>query len=322
MDRRTFLQLAAGGLAAGALGGCASHGERGDAALTISAAEFHASRRFAATSFGNVAYIERGSGDAALFVHGFPLNGFQWRGAVMRLSPYRRCIAADSLALGYTEPADGVNITPQIQALMLAELLDRLGVGSVDLIANDSGGAVAQLFLMRYPQRVRTLLLTNCDTENDSPPPLVVPVIQAGRAGTFADDQIGRQLADKNLARSKDGIGGLCYTYAGDPSDEVIDCYFTPLVSTPRRKALLNAYAANFDPSPLVGVEAVLRRCTAPARIVWGTGDVIFAQASADYLDRSFGNSRGVRRVPGAKLFYPEEFPDLIAEEARNLWGV
>jgi hypothetical protein len=26
--------------------------------------------------------------------------------------------------------------------------------------------------------------------------------------------------------------------------------------------------------------------------------------------------------VEGAKLFFPEEFPDLIAEEARRLWGV
>jgi haloalkane dehalogenase len=27
-------------------------------------------------------------------------------------------------------------------------------------------------------------------------------------------------------------------------------------------------------------------------------------------------------RVPGAKLFFPEEFPDLIADEARSLWGL
>ena len=27
-------------------------------------------------------------------------------------------------------------------------------------------------------------------------------------------------------------------------------------------------------------------------------------------------------RVDGAKLFFPEEYPDLIAGEARRLWGV
>ena len=37
--------------------------------------------------------------------------------------------------------------------------------------------AVAQLFVTRYPERVRTMLLTNCDVEPDSPPPAVLPVI-------------------------------------------------------------------------------------------------------------------------------------------------
>jgi hypothetical protein len=57
-----------------------------------------------------------------------------------------------------------------------------------------------------------------------------------------------------------------------------------------------------------------------PTRIVWGTADNIFSQASPDYLDRTLGNSRGVRRIPGAKLFFPEEMPELIAEEATRLW--
>jgi len=59
-----------------------------------------------------------------------------------------------------------------------------------------------------------------------------------------------------------------------------------------------------------------------PTRIVWGTADNIFSQASPDYLDRTLGNSRGVRRVPGAKLFFPEEMPELIAKEAMMLWKV
>jgi hypothetical protein len=29
-----------------------------------------------------------------------------------------------------------------------------------------------------------------------------------------------------------------------------------------------------------------------------------------------------VRRIEGAKLFFPEEMPDVIAEEALKLWGI
>jgi haloalkane dehalogenase len=54
---------------------------------------------------------------------------------------------------------------------------------------------------------------------------------------------------------------------------------------------------------------------------VWGTGDIHFAPAWADWLDRTLPGSRGVRLVEGAKLFFPEEYPDLLAEEALVLWS-
>jgi len=43
------------------------------------------------------------------------------------------------------------------------------------------------------------------------------------------------------------------------------------------------------------------------------TGDTIFSPASVP-------RSQGVRRVEPAKVFFPEEMPDIIAEEARRLW--
>ena len=128
--------------------------------------------------------------------------------------------------------------------------------------------------------------------------------------------------SDKTLARSKTGLGGLTYTFPDQLTDEAIDYYLGPLVSSPQRKHLANAYAVGLDPNPLAGIESALKQSMVPTRILWGTGDDIFSQAMPDYLDRTFGNSRGVRRVPGAKLFWPEEFPDVIAEEAQLLWGI
>ena len=128
--------------------------------------------------------------------------------------------------------------------------------------------------------------------------------------------------ADKTLARSAEGIGGMCYADATHPTDEAIECYFGPLVSSPHRKALVHAYVMALERNVLEGIEPALRRCEVPTRIVWGAADAIFSAESPDYLDRTFGASRGVRRLAGRKLFWPEELPDVIAEEARQLWGV
>ncbi|WP_246193072.1 alpha/beta fold hydrolase [Pseudoxanthomonas yeongjuensis] len=326
MHRRQFMRMTAGLAAFGAVSGILPGIARASIEATtttesgaLDAAAFHAARKFVATPFGRIAMVERGTGDAALFLHGFPLNGFQWRGALERLSPHRRCIAPDFLGLGYTEVAAGQDVAPAAQVGMLAALMDELSIDRADLVANDSGGAVAQLFLARYPQRVRSLLLTNCDTEIDCPPPALKPVIELARDGQFVTQWLAPWLADKALARSPQGLGGMTFTFPAKLADETIDMYLGPLVRDPVRT---HAYAVALDSNVLAGVEAALARNDVPARIVWGTGDTIFSPASPIYLERTLADSRGVRRVQGAKLFFPEEFPDLIAEEARKLWRI
>jgi haloalkane dehalogenase len=326
MDRREFIYLSVGAIAVGALNARQRHSRDSRPASTnspkeMTVAQFHSAQKFANTDQGRIAYIERGDGPIALFLHGFPLNSFQWRGVIPQLSAMRRCIAPDFLALGYTEVANGQSVAPQAQLDMLVQFLDKLSIGAVDLIANDSGGAIAQLFVARHPNRIRSLLLTNCDTEPDSPAAAVLPVIELARTGKFADEWLVPWLADKALARSEKGLGGQCYTNSAHPTDAAIATYLGPLVSSPRRKALTNAYATALSPNPLTGIEQALKRCDTPARIVWGMADKIFSQGSPDYLDRTLSKSRGVRRLQEAKLFFPEEMPDVIVEEAIQLWS-
>jgi len=326
MQRRQFL-TAATGLATLAAAGADAGAAWAEGALpraeddARAARAWNADRRHLPTRFGDIAYVERGAGPVALFLHGFPLNGFQWRGAFDRLSSHRRCIAPDSMGLGFTRVAPGQGVTPSDQANMLAAFLDALKIATVDLVANDSGGAVAQIFVTRFPDRVRTLLLTNCDVEPDSPPPALQPVLALAREGTYPDQWLVPWFKDPKLARSPEGFGGMCFSDPSQPTDAAIAMYFGPLVATAASKALVNAYTLGLDPNPLAGIEASLRRCAVPTRIVWGMADDIFDKRSPDYLAAILPNAKGVRRLPKAKLFWPEEYPDVVAEEALRLWG-
>jgi pimeloyl-ACP methyl ester carboxylesterase len=265
--------------------------------------------------------VERGSGPAALFVHGFPMNGFQWRGSLERLSRQRRCIAPDFIGLGYTEAPDQTDLSPQAQTDMLAAFLDGLSIPAVDLVATDSGGTIAQLFVVQHPSRVRTMLLTNCDVHENSPPAQMHNSIESARAGRY-DQKMQRHLDDRVYARSPQGIGGSAYVDPNNFTDEAIDCYFKPLVSSPLRRTQLNRHLAAFEPNPLLAIEPELRRCTVPTRMLWGTADQLFPVVWAEWLDRTIPGSRGVRLVQGGRLFWPEELPDLVAQEARALWDV
>ncbi|MES2055203.1 MAG: alpha/beta hydrolase [Pseudomonadota bacterium] len=324
-DRRSFLKLTTGAIGTMVLSGLASHSWAHSgpvSADSLHVKEYNRIRRFVALPAGRVAYVEAGAGPVALFLHGFPLNSFQWRHAIERLSMHRRCVAPDFLALGYTEVARGQDVGPMAQMAMIVSLLDKLGIKDVDLIANDSGGAIAQLLMVHYPDRVRTLLLTNCDSEIDCPPPALTPVIELSKKGRYADGWLVPWQADPVLARSSTGFGGMCFSDPTQPTDEAIATYFTPLIATPQRKRLIEAYAIALEQNALAGISTDLRRSTVPTRILWGTGDTIFSPESPAYLDRTLGVSRGIRRLEGKKLFWPEEASEIVAEEARVLWNI
>jgi pimeloyl-ACP methyl ester carboxylesterase len=288
----------------------------------MNAAEFHAQRRFLDTAAGRIAYLDQGTGPAALLLHAFPMNGFQWRGVLPQLSAQRRCIVPDMLGLGYSEPAVGQALTPHGQVQMLTGLLAALDIDAVDLIANDSGGLFAQLFAASFPSRVRSLLLTNCDVHENCPPPALEPFLEPARQGILADRFITRQLQDRSIALSSKGLGGFGYRQPANFTAECAEVYLQPLVSSAQRKQQFHDFVLGLAGNCLLPIAEDLQRLAAPVRLVWATHDPFFPVATAEWLDRTLGNSRGLRRIEGAKLYFPEEMPDIIVAEALALWGI
>ena len=147
----------------------------------------------------------------------------------------------------------------------------------------------------------------------------MLPIIELARAGLYPDLYLEPWLTHKDEARAPTGLGGMCYSNPANPTDEALEHYLGPLVSSPKRKALVNRYALGLTPNPLAGVAEKLRECPQPTRIVWGMADSIFSPRSPDYL-AGLMRQATIRRLPQAKLFWPEEYPEIIAEEARSLW--
>jgi len=316
MMRRTFLHLGAGAVAAGALG----EGSRATPAGTEwSVREFHSIRRFLRMRGRHIAYVERGAGPAAFFLHGWPLNGYHWRGSIARLSNLRRCIAVDFMGLGYTDVPADEDLSPEAQAQMIVSVMDALKIDRADLISNDSGTAIAQLIAVNHADRVRSMLITNGDVHTNSPPDLLKPTIEEARQGLLIE-RLAKQVEDPGIAQTQEGLG-VVYTDVSFVTPALVDVYLRPLVSSPTKRMQCQSYGVAFEPSPLPGIEAQLKRSQIPARMLWGTGDPLFTQEWADWLNKTLPNSKGIRFVEGAKLFFTEEFPGVVAEEARRLWA-
>jgi pimeloyl-ACP methyl ester carboxylesterase len=158
--------------------------------------DFFSDQRKITTPSGTISYVERGSGRVALFVHGVLLNGYLWRHQLAHLADLRRCIAVDLLGHGDTTTTATQDVSVTANAGMLAEFLDALKIDRVDLVGNDSGGGICQIFAALYPERVRTLTLTDCDAHDNWPPeafkPFVAMVASGGAAGSIEGDAGGQ----------------------------------------------------------------------------------------------------------------------------------
>jgi pimeloyl-ACP methyl ester carboxylesterase len=287
-------------------------------------ATFHASRRFADVKSGRIAYLDIGEGPAALFVHGVPLNGYHWRHVIEKVRHRRRCIAIDLMGLGYTEIAPDQDVSFTAQARMIAEVIESLGIGSIDLVGNDSGGAIAQIFAVRYPDRLNSLVLTNCDVHDGWPPPQVLPIIERARNGTLAP--IFQPLADRpDLVRERFAKGEQaplfrCYTDPGFLTDEIIRLYVQPPLASPQRIEAFQRYWLGFDNAQTVAIEVGLKRLDVPTLIVWGLADIFFGRKWAYWLKDTIPGARRVIEVPDGRLFFPEDRPDALVAPMLEFW--
>jgi len=273
-------------------------------------------RRHVQTPSGRIRYAEQGSGPVALFVHGVLLNGHLWRHQLAHLSDVRRCIAVDLLAHGDTDIAADQDVSVTANARMLVEFIDALNVDRVDLVGNDSGGGIAQIFAASHPDRIRSLTLTDCDTHDNWPPEAFKPFLAMAAAGGLRGT-LDAMLADKNVYRQ---ALAPAYEHPDLVSDETIEAYLRPLVRTERRTRDLQRFLAAFDSAHTVAIEARLKTLTAPTLIVWGTDDVYFDVQWSRWLADTIPGARRRLEFKGARIFFPEERWADFNRELRAHW--
>ena len=279
-----------------------------------------AARRSVQTAAGRISYTEQGTGPVALFVHGVLLNGHLWRHQLAQLSDIRRCIAVDLLAHGDTEIAPDQDVSVTANALMLESFLDALKIGQVDLVGNDSGGGIAQIFAALHPGRLRSLTLTDCDTHDNWPPQAFQPFLAMAAAGGLRGALEG-MLADKSVYRSAQALGPA-YEHPERVADQTIETYLRPLVRTEQRTRDFRRFLAAFDNVQTVRVESRLRTLQVPTLIVWGTDDIYFPVKWSRWLADTIAGTRRRVELEGARIFFPEERWTEFNRELRTHWTV
>jgi pimeloyl-ACP methyl ester carboxylesterase len=270
------------------------------------------------TPSGRISYLEQGKGPVALFVHGVLLNGYLWRHQLADLSDIRRCIAVDLLAHGDTEIARNQDVSVTANAKMLKQFLDALKIDQVDLVGNDSGAGIAQIFAALYPERVRSLTLTNGDTHDNWPPEAFRPFLAMAASGGLPGT-LNAMIADKNVYRSPQALGPA-YEHPELVSDDTIEEYLCPFVRNQQRTRDFERFLAAFDNKQTLAIEDRLKTLQAPTLIVWGTDDAYFDVKWSRWLAEAIPGTRRRVEFKGARIFFPNERWQEFDKELRRFW--
>jgi len=284
--------------------------------MTIDELEQH--RRTVTTGYGTTSYLDVGEGAPALFVHGLATSAYLWRKVVSELAGRRRCLAVDLPLHGRTPATAEQDFSLSGLARFLEDFCTALELPPVDLVANDTGGAIAQVFAARNPGRVATLTLTNCEAHDNLPPPGLLPTVVLARLRLLAP--LARLVA-RDPVRARKSVYGSGYEDVTTLPVPVVEHYLTPLYGTAESARQFERMIRSLHKRDLLAMEDRLSRLEVPTLIVWGTGDRFFPARWAYWLRDTIPGAETVVELDGARLFFPDERAAELAAALAPHWN-
>lgn len=259
-------------------------------------------------------YVDEGSGDPIVMVHGNPTWSFFFRRLIVDLSSEYRTIAPDHIGCGLSDKPDPARYDYRLNSRIedFEAFLNRTGLTSgLTLVLHDWGGMIGMAYAVKFPERVRRIVLMN--TAAFLPPggkKLPFRLRLARNTGLLSTVMIlGFNLFACSAARmaSRKKL-----------ADDVRTGFTAPYDNWRNRTATLKFVQdipiSEKDPSyPIVAwTDANLHRlCGHPMLICWGEHDFVF---DADYLSewkRRFPEA-DVHSFPDAGHYLLEDAPDEI----------
>jgi len=101
-------------------------------------------------------YVEEGTGDPIVFIHGNPTWSYLWRNVLPYLVPYGRCIALDLIGYGRSDkPRMDYKWTNH--AKYVEEFFRKMALNNVTLVLHDWGVSLGLNYAMRHESRVKAI---------------------------------------------------------------------------------------------------------------------------------------------------------------------
>jgi pimeloyl-ACP methyl ester carboxylesterase len=259
---------------------------------------------------GTIGYREReGDGPPVVFAHGVGVNGDLWRNVAPHVADKGHRTIVPDLPLGAHEIPLEHRPDGSLPGLadILAGFIDALDLRNATLVANDTGGAIAQAYVGRDPERLGRLVLTSCDAFDHYPPPAVAYLRHTARipGGLSLLGQAVRLKAIQRLPIAY----GWATTKPIDP--EIMRSYTTNIRTIPGVRADLARVLKAARKRDMEHASRSVSAFSKPATVVWAADDKFFPREHGRALADLMPNA-SFELIENSRTFIPEDQPEKL----------
>lgn len=123
--------------------------------------EYPFTPRFAKVPAGMMHYIDEGTGETIVMVHGTPAWSFLYRKMIKILTKEYRCLASDHIGFGLSDKPEDFSYKPEHHARNLEKWITDLNLKNITLVVHDFGGPIGLNYALKHPENVKSIVIMN-----------------------------------------------------------------------------------------------------------------------------------------------------------------
>jgi haloalkane dehalogenase len=279
-------------------------------------AEFPFESRYIDVHGSRMHYIEEGTGEPILFLHGNPTSNYLWRNIIPHISGLGRCIAPDLIGMGRSDRPN-IGYTYADHARYVDGFIQAMGIGeNLTLVIHDWGSMLGFLWAAQNPDRVRAVAFMEAALR-----PLSIKDMPGSLAMAF------RLMRAPVTGWLMSGVGNIMInkmlpdlTHA-KMSKEVHQTYKDAFPTVRSRRAVIQfPREVPLDGKPAASLKAVetyvewLKSTDVPKLMFHGGGGVAIKEAEVQWSRQHLSNLT-LCDLGEAKHFVQESHPHKIGQE-------
>jgi len=116
--------------------------------------DFPFKSRYIEVEGSNIHYIDEGTGDPILFIHGNPTSSYLWRNIVPHLLAHGRCIAPDLIGMGKSDKPD-IEYRFADHVKYIEGFIKKMELSKMTLVIHDWGSALGLNYAMNHEHNIK-----------------------------------------------------------------------------------------------------------------------------------------------------------------------